>query len=128
MRAKILVCEDRDVLRSLIREALADDYHVVEARDGHEALALARSVRPDLVLLDLVLPGQSGLDVLEALQADPLLAEIPVVLMTGSTKAIDRAAAAEFGAVGFVPKPFSPSELVAKVEGFLQAASKGANR
>ena len=116
----ILVCDNEDVLRDLVRASLGGNgYNLVEARDGDEALALARDTKPDLVLLDMMMPGRSGLDVLAELRADPELAETPVVMLTARTQAADREAAAEAGADRFLTKPFSPLQLAALVEEML---------
>ncbi|MBI4172781.1 MAG: response regulator [Actinobacteria bacterium] len=117
---RILVCDNEDVLRDLVRAALGGNgYDVIEARDGDEALALARDTKPDLVLLDVMMPGRSGLDVLAELRADPELAETRVVMLTARTQAADREAAAEAGADRFLTKPFSPLQLAALVEDML---------
>ena len=117
---RILVCDNEDVLRDLVRASLGGNgYDLVEARDGDEALALARDTKPDLVLLDMMMPGRSGLDVLAELRADPELAESRVVMLTARTQAADREAAAEAGADRFLTKPFSPLQLAALVEDML---------
>ena len=120
MVPRILVCDNEDVLRDLVRASLGNNGHnLVEARDGDEALALARDTKPDLVLLDMMMPGRSGLDVLAELRADPELAETRVVMLTARTQAADREAAAEAGADRFLTKPFSPLQLKALVEDML---------
>ena len=117
---RILVCDNEDVLRDLVRASLeGNGYDLVEARDGDEALTLARTVRPDLILLDVMMPGRSGLDVLAELRADPELAETRVVMLTARTQAADREAAAGAGADRFLTKPFSPLQLAALVEDML---------
>lgn len=119
---RILVCDNEDVLRDLVRASLGGNgYDLVEARDGDEALALARDTKPDLVLLDVMMPGRSGLDVLAELRADPELAGTRVVMLTARTQAADREAAAAAGADRFLTKPFSPLELAALVEDMLAA-------
>jgi len=117
--ATLLVCDDENVLRELIRASLAGRYALVEASDGDEALSLARERRPDLILLDMMMPGRSGLDVLAELRGDPALAEIPVIMLTARTQAADRETAARAGADRFLAKPFSPLELVFVVEELL---------
>lgn len=117
---RILVCDNEDVLRDLVRASLGGNgYDLVEARDGDEALALARDATPDLILLDMMMPGRSGLDVLAELRADPELAETRIVMLTARTQAADREAAAEAGADRFLTKPFSPLQLAALVEDML---------
>jgi CheY-like chemotaxis protein len=116
----VLVCDDEPVLRGLIRATLdADGHSLVEAEDGEQALQLARSVRPDIILLDLMMPGRTGIEVLEELRRDPQLGTTPVVMLTARAQAADRDAAERAGADGFLPKPFSPRELVRVVEELL---------
>src|SRR5438876_184206 len=81
-RPSVLVCDDEPNLRELIRVSLGPRYAIVEAEDGESALALARSLRPDLVILDLMMPRLSGLDVLTELKADPALAATRVLIVT----------------------------------------------
>jgi CheY-like chemotaxis protein len=96
---------------------LGPRYHFVEAADGSEALTLTREVRPDLIVLDVMLPGLSGIEVLEALRLDPELRSIPVVVITAWSHAeIDAQVA---GADRFVSKPFDPDDLSAAVEELL---------
>jgi CheY-like chemotaxis protein len=117
MRTKVLVCDDEDVLRALIRATLdPGTYSIVEAKDGDEALELARSARPDVILLDMMMPGQSGLEVLAELRADAVLAETPVIMLTARTQTADRAAIAAAGADRYLAKPFSPAELAGLVD------------
>jgi CheY-like chemotaxis protein len=116
----VLVCDDTASLRELVSEALAEGgYTIVEARDGDESLELARRVRPDLIVLDVVMPGRSGFDVLAELRKSPALARTPVVVCTASARAIDRDLARTLGIDRFLHKPFSPLELASVVEGLL---------
>jgi two-component system, OmpR family, response regulator len=105
----ILVCEDDSNLRTLVRLALGDGYRFVEAPDGQAVVELARTTRPDLILLDLMLPGKSGFDVLSDLRREEAVAKTPVVVISAwshSDVAVIRA-----GADRFVSKPFDPEEL-----------------
>lgn len=112
----ILICDDEQVLRALVRASLAPTgYRILEAGDGDEALTLAREHRPDAILLDMMMPGRSGVDVLEELRRDPELAGTPVLMLTARTQTSDREAAEEAGATRFLEKPFSPRELAAVV-------------
>jgi CheY-like chemotaxis protein len=115
--ATILVCDDDPSLRELVRAVLGPGYRFVEAADGAEALGLAREERPDLIVLDVMLPGLSGIEVLEELRTDDGLKEIPVVVITAWSHAeIDAQVA---GADRFVSKPFDPAELSTAVEELL---------
>jgi CheY-like chemotaxis protein len=121
-RPTVLVCDDEPVLRMLVRAALGQaDYTVVEACDGDEALACTRSEQPDLILLDMMMPGRSGSDVLRELRADPATAETPVIMLTARAQASDREAMNLAGASHYLTKPFSPVGLAALVEEVLGA-------
>jgi two-component system phosphate regulon response regulator PhoB len=120
--ATILICEDDQAVRSLLSDTLGEGYMVIEAEDGWESVEIARRVRPDLVVLDMVLPGCSGLDVLAAVRRDPRLARMRVVMCTASTRAFDGVRAEEFGADRYLQKPFSPAELLAVVEELVPGA------
>jgi CheY-like chemotaxis protein len=115
----ILICEDQPVLRSLLREALSEgDYSIFEACDGDESIELLRRVRPDVVVLDMVMPERSGLDVLAEVRRDPRLAGTLVILCTATSVALDEEVDG-FDADRYVRKPFSPLELVDVVEELL---------
>jgi CheY-like chemotaxis protein len=119
-----LICENEDSLRGLIRDSLEDGgYEFVEAVDGDEAIAKARAERPDLVLLDMMMPGRTGLEVLSELRAEGELAGTRVVMLTARAQAADREAAAAAGVDRFVAKPFSPSQLAALVAELLDETS-----
>ena len=112
MESTILVCDNEEILRGLVRASLdGNGYTLVEARDGDEAVEQARLVRPDLILLDMMMPGRSGLEVLAELRRDPELRGIPVVMLTARAQVTDRDAAHLAGAGRFLAKPFSPLEL-----------------
>ena len=116
--ATILVCDDDPSLRELVRAVLGPRYRFVEAADGAEALSLAREDRPDLIVLDVMLPGRSGIEVLEELRTDVDLTMIPVVVITAWSHAELDAQVA--GADRFVSKPFDPDELSSAVEELLR--------
>lgn len=117
----VLLCDDESVLRTLVRATLeSDDYAIVEASDGEESLELARRFRPHIVVLDMMMPGRSGIEVLRELRADPELADIPVVMLTARARTDDRDAALEAGADRYLAKPFSPLELISVVESLLE--------
>jgi CheY-like chemotaxis protein len=124
LAARILICENEDSLRGLIRDSLEDGgYEFVEAVDGDEAIAKARAERPDLVVLDMMMPGRTGLEVLSELRAEGELAGTRVVMLTARAQAADREAAAAAGVDRFVVKPFSPSRLAALVAELLDETS-----
>jgi two-component system, chemotaxis family, chemotaxis protein CheY len=113
----ILICDDEPTLRELVRASLNGGYRFAEASDGYTAVALARDLSPDAIVLDLMLPRLSGLEVLEELRQDDELREIPVLVMTAWNDTEDAARAA--GATSFVTKPFQPDDLKLAVEKML---------
>jgi two-component system, cell cycle response regulator len=116
--ATILVCDDDPSLRELVRAVLGPRYRFVEAADGTEALEIARELRPDLIVLDIMLPGLSGIEVLDVLRAEEGLRDTKVVVITAWSHAeIDAQVA---GADRFVSKPFDPDDLSSAVEELLR--------
>jgi CheY-like chemotaxis protein len=117
LTATILVCDDEGVLRALVRATLPPDrYDVIEASDGEDGLDKARRHRPDVIVLDVQMPGRTGLDVLGELRRDPETSPSRVLVLSARAQHADREEAARAGADRFLSKPFSPSELAAAVE------------
>jgi two-component system phosphate regulon response regulator PhoB len=114
----VLVADDEDFLRLLIRETLRG-YTVVEARSGDEALCRAREAAPDLIILDWMMPGCDGLEVLRALRADAATREVPVLMVTARVGAAEREALETAGASGILAKPFGTAQLRASVGAIL---------
>jgi CheY-like chemotaxis protein len=112
-RKTILICDDEPALRELIRASVDDGYVFAEASDGIVAIELARELEPDVVILDLMLPRLSGLEVLARLNADEQLKDMPVLVITAWNETREDVLAA--GADEFVTKPFDPEELRAAV-------------
>ena len=126
MAAKILVCDNEPPLRALVRATLDESrYEVIEAQDGDEALWVTREHRPDLIVLDMMMPGRSGLEVVEELRRDPELAQTPVVMLTARAQSSDREAVVSAGADRFLAKPFSPVELISVVDELLDDRAGG---
>jgi DNA-binding response OmpR family regulator len=120
MRRKILVIEDDGDLTQLLAFNLKRaGYAIGTARDGVEGLKKARSISPHLILLDLMLPEMDGLAVCETLRRDSATASIPVLILTAVSGEMARLAGFEAGANAFMKKPFSPRELLARVESLL---------
>lgn len=114
---KLLIADDESGIRSLVRMTLErDSYQILEASDGEEAIALAREFHPEVVLLDVMMPGLSGFDVCRALKGDPTTAEATVVLLTAKAQESDRAEGIAAGADDYFTKPFSPIALLRKVD------------
>ena len=117
----VLICDNEVVLRRLVRATLEPaGYAFVEAADGDEALRLARTSLPDLIVLDVMMPGRSGIDVLKNLRADHALERVPVVVLTARAHEADRDAIARAGADRMLTKPFSPLALAAVVADLLE--------
>ncbi|MGB2874589.1 MAG: response regulator [Gaiellaceae bacterium] len=112
MRRKVLICDNEETLRILVRAALDQgDYDLHEARDGDESVEFARELEPDLIVLDMMMPGRTGLEVLTELRGEPWFAETPVIMLTARVQAADKHAAEDAGVNRFLSKPFSPIEL-----------------
>jgi two-component system phosphate regulon response regulator PhoB len=113
----VLLAEDDPDIRHLISAKLrASGYEVIETADGAEALDAARRGHPDLILLDVRMPRLDGLAVLRELRADPGSARLPILLLTAHTRPLDLELGYAAGATGYIVKPFSPRELVLRVE------------
>jgi DNA-binding response OmpR family regulator len=112
--ATVLICDDEPSLRELIRVSLDGPYRFVEADDGEASLALARSERPDVVILDMMMPRRSGLEVLTALRQEKELADTPVIVLTAQPATREQALQA--GADVVMVKPFEPEQIAAAVE------------
>jgi diguanylate cyclase (GGDEF)-like protein len=115
-RPRLLIAEDDDDEREAVAAGLEADYEVAAVADGPHALASARLGAPDLLVLDLRLPGLDGLGVLDALRADLHTAEVPVILLSGQADDATRVRALDLGAADFVQKPISLPELKARIE------------
>ncbi len=120
--ARVLLADDSMVVRAVIRGQLAPECHeLIEAADGTQALADIRAHRPDAVLLDVEMPGMTGYEVLAAMQADPELAHIPVVFLSGRVTADDVATGLKLGAHDYLRKPVEPGELIARLTAALRS-------
>jgi DNA-binding response OmpR family regulator len=121
MSQTILVIDDEPQIADLCRDYLvAAGYDVLTASDGPHGLALARRERPDLIVLDLMLPGMDGLDVCRELRRE---SRVPIIMLTARVEESDKLVGLELGADDYLTKPFSPRELVARVRTVLRRAS-----
>ena len=126
MPADVLIVEDEPDIRNLtVHHLTRDGFRCRTAGSGAEALARVRAVAPDLVVLDLMLPEMTGLEVCRRLRADPTTAGVPIIMLTAKTDEVDRIVGLEMGADDYVAKPFSPKELVARVRAVLRRARPG---
>ncbi len=120
MTKRILVVEDQADNRQILRDMLAStDYEMTEAEDGEQALAAVAQQRPDLILMDIQLPILDGYEATRRIKADPALRSIPIIAVTSYAMSGDEEKAREAGCDDFVPKPYSPRELLAKIHKFL---------
>ena len=117
---RVLVVEDEMKIARLVRDYLHQaGFAVLEAADGATALSLAKAERPDMIVLDLGLPGMDGLDVTRQLRAT---SAVPIIMLTARSEETDRIVGLELGADDYVTKPFSPKELVARIRAVLRRA------
>jgi two-component system alkaline phosphatase synthesis response regulator PhoP len=125
---KVLIAEDSSTVRQLVVGRLAaDGYQVIEAADGEEALALARREGPDVLVLDKVMPKCDGFEVVRALREDPRTRAIPIVMLTERSSEDDVLGGLRLGVEEYMPKPFSPRELSARVQRVLARAGHAAD-
>src|SRR6476469_1419080 len=122
MARTILVVEDETTLRETLADALdAEGFRVVQAADGREALARFRGDRPDLVLLDLMLPELSGIEVCRIIRAE---SSVPIVMLTAKDSELDKVVGLELGADDYVTKPFSLRELTARIRALFRRSDQ----
>jgi two-component system cell cycle response regulator DivK len=120
MSRRILVVEDQEDNRRIIRDLLtAGGYELIEATAGDEGVAAAQRERPDLILMDIQLPGIDGYEATRRIKADPALKHIPVIAVTSYALSGDDQKALAAGCDGYVTKPFSPKVLLAKIREYL---------
>ncbi|MBA3597738.1 MAG: response regulator [Methylibium sp.] len=124
IRPIVMVVDDDALVRELIRHALnPQDYEMLAVSDGAEALSQLRKVRPDVLLVDVRMPGLDGVTLTRRLKAAPHLAELPIIMMTGDARRETLVSSIEAGAAAFVVKPFTREALMAKLETVLAGAS-----
>jgi twitching motility two-component system response regulator PilH len=114
--ARILIVDDSATIRAVLGKMLGQDgYAVLKAEDGEQALAMVREEHPDLVFLDIVLPGMSGFSVLRTMRHDAATRDIPVVMISGNIQATEQFYVQRFGADDFLKKPFGRGEVFARL-------------
>ncbi len=120
MTKRILVVEDQEDNRQIIRDMLAaTDYQITEAENGEEALAAVAKQRPDLILMDIQMPILDGYEATRRIKADPALRSIPIIAITSYALSGDEQKARAAGCDGYVPKSYSPRQLLAKIRQYL---------
>jgi len=121
IRRTVVIADDEPSLRILVRATIGtDDYNVVEACDGDEAWSLIQEHRPPVVILDVGMPGRTGLDILRAIKSDPNLIATRVILLTASAQEADIRAGLVAGANSYLTKPFSPRDLLSRLDEALE--------
>jgi len=129
MQPRVLIVDDEPDVVDLVRYHMAKaGFDVLIARNGHEALKVAKSERPDVILLDLMLPGIDGQEVCRLLKSDPSIADTGVLMLTAKGGTNDRVKGFELGADDYVAKPFSPKELVLRVKALHRRVESGARK
>ena len=122
---KILIVEDEANIRQLLRYNLEKEgFQVMEAADGMQGLRTAQKEKPDLVLLDLMLPGMDGLEVCRTLKGTPATSALPIIMLTAKAEEVDKIIGLELGADDYMTKPFSPRELTARIKAVLRRSQK----
>jgi two-component system cell cycle response regulator DivK len=121
MSKRILVVEDQPDNRQIIRDMLAGTgYAITEAEDGEQALAAVAKERPDLILMEIQLPSMDGYEAMRRIRTNPVLLSIPIIAVTSYALSGEEKKARAAGCDDYVPKPFSPRQLLAKIRQYLQ--------
>ena len=120
-RAKVLVVDDEEYIQHILNFSFgAEGYEVVTAADGEEAVAKARNEKPDIIVLDIMMPKMDGYEACRKLKSDPKTKDIPVILLTAKGRDVDKKLGSEAGADDYVVKPFSPGRLIERVDGMMK--------
>ncbi|MBI5360252.1 MAG: response regulator transcription factor [Planctomycetes bacterium] len=120
MKTILVIDDEKDLIKLVDHNLSRDGYLVLGASDGIQGLATAKKQKPDIVLLDIMLPGIDGLDVCKKLKSDADTAHIPVIMLTARAQETDKVLGLELGADDYITKPFSPRELAARVKAVLR--------
>jgi two-component system alkaline phosphatase synthesis response regulator PhoP len=125
LKEKILIVDDeKDIVKMLDYNLKKEGYKTASAYDGEKALDLAKRDIPDLIILDIMLPGIDGLEVCKMLKKEPKTSNIPIIMLTAKTQEADKIVGLELGADDYVTKPFSPREVVARVKAILRRSKE----
>lgn len=121
----ILIVEDEEDIQELVRYNLAKEgYRVTQSLTGEDGFKTAKTAHPDLILLDLMLPGLDGLEICRHLKADPKTSHTPIIMLTAKGEESDVVTGLELGADDYIPKPFSPKVLIARMRAVLRRKAK----
>ncbi len=124
IKQKVLIVDDEDNIRMLVKFNLEKaGYEAFEAENGNKAIEMAMNLTPDIIILDLMLPGIDGLEVCRNLKRNPRTAALPIIMLTAKSDEIDRVIGLELGADDYMTKPFSQRELLARIKAVLRRSS-----
>lgn len=112
MKKKIMVIDDEPFISMMIEDKFKDIFEIISIRDSSVALSAIKKERPDLIILDWMMPRLSGLDILKAIKAEPDLKDIPVFMLTAKGQEDDELAGIKYGAERYITKPFSPRQIL----------------
>ena len=118
-KKKIMIADDEFYVRDMVASALEDDYIVLEASDGEEAVSMARNHKPNLILMDILLPKLDGVSACYLLKSDANTGEIPIIMISGRTDKLNRNYSKSIGADDCLAKPFDVQDLIDKVSKYL---------
>ena len=125
MKTTILIVEDeKDIVKMLEYNLKKEGFETLSVRDGEDALDVAERKRPDLIILDLMLPGLDGLEVCKTLKKEAKTASIPIIMLTAKAQEADKVVGLELGADDYMTKPFSPRELIARIKAVLRRGNE----
>jgi DNA-binding response OmpR family regulator len=120
-RAKVLVIDDEEYIQHILNFSFAaEGYEVLTASDGEEGVSKARDEKPDVIVMDIMMPKMDGYEACKKLKSDPETKDIPVILLTAKGREADRKLGSEAGADDYVVKPFSPGRLIERVAGIMK--------
>ena len=117
---KILIVDDREEIRDLICMVIRKTYDILQAGNGREAIEMTRKHKPDLILMDIIMPEMNGLEVTRKLKGDPETSQCKIIMLTAMGQKTDYETGIEFGADAYITKPFSPSVLMKTIREILE--------
>ncbi len=121
-KKKVLVVDDEENVRRLVRSMLGNKYIVLEAKDGEVAIDIAHSQRPDIILMDIMMPNIDGYTACHTIKQDPVTKVIPIVMLTAIGYELNVKLSQKMGAEGYITKPFSSQDLLDTIEQFLTSS------
>lgn len=125
MKTILVIDDEKDLIKLIDHNLSRDGYLVLGANDGIQGFSAAKKQKPDIILLDIMLPGMDGLDVCRKLKSDADTAHIPVIMLTARAQETDKVSGLELGADDYITKPFSPRELAARIKAVLRRFEAG---